>query len=74
MIAEPPDASTVVVMGIVTIAAFVGGIACVYAGRPKNLLDPNDKGNFALRNAGAGLVVFGLVGLILVGLQLAASG
>ena len=73
LIAEPPDTSTVVVMAVVTIIALVGGIACVYAGRPKNLLDPTDNGNYPLRNVGAGLVVFGLVGLILVGLQLAAG-
>lgn len=73
LIAEPPDTSTVVVMAIVTIIALVGGIACVYASRPKNLLDPNDRGNFPLRNVGAGLVIFGMVGLIIVGLQLAAS-
>jgi hypothetical protein len=52
---------------------FVGGIACIYAARPKNMLDPRDLGNFPLRNVGAGLIIFGLMGLIIVGLLLAAG-
>ena len=60
-------------IGIVTIIGFVGGIACVYAARPRNILDPKDHGNIALRNAGAGLIVLGVIGLILAGLLLLAA-
>ena len=68
--APPPDASNVLMIGLVTLVGFVGGIACVYKARPQNILDPKDHGNLALRNAGAGLIVLGLVGLILVVLLL----
>ena len=34
------------------------------------MLDPKDLGNIALRNAGAGLIVLGVVGLLLMGLLL----
>jgi parallel beta helix pectate lyase-like protein len=69
----PPDASNVGMIGIVTVIGFVGGIACIYAARPKNILDPKDHGNLLLRNAGAGLIVLGLVGLLLIGLLLLAN-
>jgi hypothetical protein len=66
----PPDASNMLTIGIVTIVGFVGGIFCVYKARPQNILDPKDVGNLALRNAGAGLIVLGVVGLLLMGLLL----
>lgn len=69
----PPDASNVVLIAVVTVVGLVGGIACVYAARPQNILDPRDRGNIPLRNAGAGLIVFGVVGLLLVGLLLLAN-
>jgi hypothetical protein len=69
---EAPNA--VPLVGLVTLATLAVGLALVFASRPRNLSDPKDLGNFALRNAGAGFVVFGLFGLMLVGLLLASSG
>jgi hypothetical protein len=66
----PPDASNLLTIALVTIIGFVGGITCVYKARPQNMLDPKDIGNLALRNAGAGLIVLGVVGLLLIGLLL----
>ena len=71
--APPPDASNLLMIGLVTVIGFVGGIWCVYKARPQNILDPKDVGNLALRNAGAGLIVLGLVGLILIVLLLLAG-
>lgn len=74
MLAPPPaSASNVVLIGLVTVIAFASGIACVYAARPRNILDPKDRGNLPLRNAGAGLIVLGLVGAMLAGLLLLAG-
>jgi hypothetical protein len=69
----PPDASNLLTIGLVTIVGFVGGIVCVYQARPQNMLDPKDVGNLALRNAGAGLIVLGVVGLLLMGLLLVSG-
>ena len=66
----PPNASNVLMIGLVTVVGFVGGIIAVYKARPQNILDPKDLGNLALRNAGVGLIVLGLVGLILIVLLL----
>jgi hypothetical protein len=66
----PPDASNLLTIALVTIVGFAGGIYCVYKARPQNMLDPKDVGNLALRNAGAGLIVLGVVGLLLIGLLL----
>jgi hypothetical protein len=74
MVTPPPaSASNVALIGLVGMIAFASGIACVYASRPRNTLDPADRGNLALRNAGAGLVVLGLIGAILAGLLLLAG-
>jgi len=70
--APPPDAANVVSIGFVAVLCFVGGVACVYWARPQNILDPKDRGNIPLRNAGAGLIVLALIALVLVGLLLAA--
>ena len=68
------DSPNPALLGLITLGAMAVGVALVYASRPRNLLDPRDLGNFALRNAGLGFVVIGLFGLILVGLQLASPG
>ena len=70
--APPPEAANVVSIGFVAVLCFIGGVACVYWARPQNILDPKDRGNIPLRNAGAGLIVLALVALVLVGLLLAA--
>ena len=67
----PPESSTnAAPIGVLTILAIIGGLALIYASRPRNLADPNDHGNLALRNAGTGFVVFGLFGLAVVALLL----
>jgi Right handed beta helix region len=70
---QAPDASGVPVIGIMSLVAFVGGIACIYAARPQKVLDPNDRGTFALRNAGVGLIGLSIVGLVLFGLSAVAA-
>jgi hypothetical protein len=75
MLDLPPfDAPNAVpLVGLMTLVALAVGLGLVYASRPRNLSDPKDLGNFALRNAGAGFVVFGLFGLVVLGLLLASS-
>jgi len=70
--APPTEAANVVSIGFVALLCFIGGIVCVYYARPQNILDPKDRGNIALRNAGASLIILAVVALILVGLLLVA--
>lgn len=70
--APPADAANIISIAFVALLCFVGGVLCVYWARPQNILDPKDRGNIPLRNAGAGLIVLALIALVLVGLLLAA--
>lgn len=69
----PASTATSPVVGLVTLVALVGGLALVYAARPRNLADPNDQGNLSLRRGGVGLVLLGLLGMIFVLLQVAST-
>lgn len=66
----PAPASDVVLFGLVTVIVLASGVALLYASRPRNLQDPKDRGNLQLRTLGAGALVLGLVGLVLVFLLL----
>lgn len=59
---------------IVAIVAIVAGVAMVYAARPRNILDPKDRGNIGLRTAGITLVVIGASGVLISGLLLLEAG
>ena len=71
---DPPNVETAVMVGLVALAATIGGIATVYAARPQNIMDPKDRGNIPLRNAGVSILVLGTVGLVLAVLLVLAGG
>lgn len=72
--ARPTAASDAALIGIVAIVFMVGGIVCLYVTREASNFDLGVDGNLALRKTGLGMVIFGIFGLILVGLIAAGSG
>ncbi len=72
LVPPPAEAANVISIAFVALLCFVGGVVCVYKARPQNILDPKDRGNIQLRNAGASLIILALIAVVLVGLLLAA--
>jgi parallel beta helix pectate lyase-like protein len=69
-----PDAGSALVITVVALLVLVAGFVVVYAARPQNIMDPKDRGNIPMRNAGVTMVVLGATGTALGALLLLAVG
>jgi hypothetical protein len=69
-LAPSDDAGSALGIELVGILATAAGIALAYMARPKNILDPKDRGDYGLRQKGIALLVIGMSGIILGGLLL----